>query len=208
MTACTSCLPNRAKAEASSPPVAASSVSTAMPRARAATSTLWAKSRIDAPLGLDRNPMRRAPGMTSSATSTSLTVIPSRPRIAREEMRDARIGEREADDRQHRRDPFERDGGAGRVGHQDVRLERDQFLRQRLKLFDVAVTIVDIQVATFRVAQAAQAVDEGEVQALLRPQHQERDAGAGVGRAAPSSDMNSRRLKSNMRPSSQGGQRP
>src|SRR5262249_51061431 len=163
MTACAPCLPNRSKAEASSPPVATSSVSTAMPRARAATSTLSAKSGIDAPLGLDRNPIRRAPGMTSSATSTSLPVTPStlcaipvtlppRPRIAREEMRDARIGEPEAHDRQRRRDPLECDGGAGRAGHQDVRLERDQFPRQRLELFDRGIAIVDIQIATFRVA--------------------------------------------------------
>jgi hypothetical protein len=41
------------------------------PRARAATATVWTKSRIGAPLGLG---------------------------IAREEARDARIGEREADD--------------------------------------------------------------------------------------------------------------
>src|SRR5262249_25841402 len=134
-----------------------------MPRARAATSTLSAKSGIDAPMGLDRNPIRRAPGMISSATSTSLPVTPStlyrhpghvaaRPRIVREEIGDARIREREADDRQRRRDAFERDRGAGRVGHQDVRLERGQFLRQRLELFDVAVAMVDIQVATLRIA--------------------------------------------------------
>jgi hypothetical protein len=69
---------------------------------------LWAKSRIAAPLGLDRNPIRKA------------------------------------DDRHRRRDAVERDRGAGRVGYQDVRLERDQFLRQRLELFDVAVAMVDI----------------------------------------------------------------
>ena len=99
-------------------------------------------------------------------------------------MRDARIGEREADDRQRRRDALERDGGAGRAGHQDVGLERDQFLRQRLELFDIAVAMVDIEVATLRVAQAAQAIQEGEVHVLLRTQRQEREAGAGVGARA------------------------
>src|SRR5262249_52288903 len=37
--------------------------------------------------------------------------------------------------------------------------------------------------ATLRIAKAAQAIDEGEVHALLRTQRQECDAGAGVGRA-------------------------
>jgi hypothetical protein len=161
-----------------------------------------ARGDVDA-LGEERH--RRAPGIGQESDPTGarndlqrhlhqLTGYPldalrhpghvaARPRIVREEIGDARIGEREADDRQHRRDPFERDGGAGRVGHQDVRLERDQFLRQRLELFDVAVAMVDIQVATLRIAQAAQAIDEGEVHALLRTQRQECDAGAGVGRA-------------------------
>jgi hypothetical protein len=109
--------------------------------------------------------------------------VATRPRIAREEIRDACIREREADDRQRRRDAFERDRAAGRVGHQDVWLQRDQFLRQRLELFDVAVAMVDIEVATLRVAQAAQAINEGEVHVLLRTQCQECKAGAGVGRA-------------------------
>src|SRR5262249_53956813 len=95
------------------------------------------------------------------------------PRIAREEIRDACIREREADDRQRRRDAFERDRAAGRVGHQDVWLQRDQFLRQRLELFDVAVAMVDIEVATLRVAQAAQALNAGEVHVLLRAPGQE-----------------------------------
>src|SRR5262249_2683821 len=78
--------------------------------------------------------------------------------------------------------PFECDGGAGRAGHQDVRLKRDQFARQRLELFDRAIAIVDIQIATLRVAQAAQAIDEGGV-VLLQTQRKERDARTGVGRA-------------------------
>jgi hypothetical protein len=43
--------------------------------------------------------------------------------------------------------------------------------------------MVDIEVATLRVAQAAQAINEGEVHVLLRTQCQECKAGAGVGRA-------------------------
>src|SRR5262249_31333432 len=105
-----------------------------------------------------------------------------RSRIAREEMRDARIGEPEADDRQRRRDPLKRDGCAGRAGHQDVRLERYQFPRQGLEIFDRAIAIVDIHVATLRVAQAAQAIDEGGV-VLLQTQRKERDARTGVARA-------------------------
>src|SRR5262249_27113014 len=77
--------------------------------------------------------------------------------------------------------PFECDGGAGRAGHQDVRLKRDQFARQRLELFDRAIAIVDIQIATLRVAQAAQAIDEGGV-VLLQTQRKERDPRTGVGR--------------------------
>src|SRR5262249_38860294 len=107
--------------------------------------------------------------------------IAPRPRIAREEMRDARIGEPEADDRERRRGPLECDGGAGRAGHQDVRSKRDQFACQRLELFDRAIAIVDIQIATLRVAQAAQAIDEGGV-VLLQTQREERDPRTGVGR--------------------------
>src|SRR5262249_21241149 len=105
-----------------------------------------------------------------------------RSRIAREEMRDARIGEPEADDRQRRRDPLKRDSCAGRAGHQDVPLERYQFPRQGLEIFDRAIAIVDIHIATLRVAQAAQAIDEGGV-VLLQAQRKERDARTGVGRA-------------------------
>src|SRR5215831_15840058 len=85
-------------------------------------------------------------------------------------------------DRQRRRDPLKRDGCAGRAGHQDVRLERYQFQRQGLEIFDRAIAIVDLHVATLRVAQAAQAIDEGGV-VLLQTQRKERDARTGVGRA-------------------------
>src|SRR5215472_2518481 len=84
-------------------------------------------------------------------------------------------------DRQRRRDPLKRDGCAGRAGHQDVRLERYQFPRQGLEIFDRAIAIVDIQIATLRVAQAAQAIDEGGV-VLLQTQRKERDPRTGVGR--------------------------
>src|SRR5262249_55119556 len=53
--------------------------------------------------------------------------------------------------------------------------------RQRLELFDRAIAIVDIQIATLRVAQAAQAIDEGGV-VLLQTQRKERDPRTGVGR--------------------------
>src|SRR5262249_37747407 len=46
-----------------------------------------------------------------------------------------------------------------------------------------AEAIVDVQVPTLHVAQAAQPIDEGKVDCLRRTQHQERDAGACVGRA-------------------------
>src|SRR5262245_53084111 len=86
--------------------------------------------------------------------------------------------------------PFECDGGAGRAGHQDVRLKRDQFARQRLELFDRAIAIVDIQIATLRVAQAAQAIRGPASAAWVCCAR----AASGQAAAPLSSVMNSRRL--------------
>jgi hypothetical protein len=70
-------LTNRSSAGPSSSGVWASSISTATPWARAPSSTFRAKSGMDAPVGLDRKPIRSDPGTISVASSSNLPIMPS-----------------------------------------------------------------------------------------------------------------------------------